>query len=298
MPFGLFGKKAEVELTTDKAVYAAGEQIRARVHVRVLKDFDIRGGSVALQYAHKYLYTDDDDDIETHTMTITVQTADFVPEGRLTKGTESTYDVTLTVPPEGPPTGVATGTGVVWEVQATLSDARALASNPSAETVIRVQTPADLYASWVEKSQSNNADCGIDLEVAPTLAAPGTPLRGSVSVTPQKDLDVHAIKVSLEQVERGLDDTKRVRAIGQVQVSDRTTLPGGTSQTYDWELTVPENATPTLAGPKGSLHWYVLANVERGLLHHDHQARYQIVVYQAPLEDQGTSVETHATIGA
>ena len=48
MPFGLFGKKAEIEVNTDKMSYALGEEVRITARVHAVKDMEINGGTLRL----------------------------------------------------------------------------------------------------------------------------------------------------------------------------------------------------------------------------------------------------------
>lgn len=289
--FGLFGSKAEVNVTLDKPAYLPGEVIRATIEVRGTKSLDVQAGRAELRYENEYSYRnrerDSDGDYHTVTRTSTdartVEANQFWQGGTLGSGSFENYTVEFTLPTGCPPTGEGEIVKVKWYVQVVLDIKRAI--DVTAEAPVVVLSPAEAYGDWAnnEPFGKDQSECWLDIRLDRRSFRPAETITGTAVVQAAGAFNATDVRVELIQFEEvpEREGNTNEETHGTLVVAQDLQFQPGVNQEYPFQLVLPATLCPSLHTDHGAVHWGVKLVVARRL-RSDYNLTKEIGVYTGP----------------
>lgn len=280
---GLFGGKMSVGLTVDSEGYLPGQSIAARVSVGGEGDDKLRALRVELRYHNTYYHettssSDSGGRDETKTSDDVVVVSAQVPaEDLSTTAGSGSFDFTLTIPEDVPPTAPK---WVDWSVVAILDRRRARDRRESVPIIILA--PAAGYSLWATAPPSCDEDaCDMQFDLDARAVRIGNTLSGTLRIDPRREFDARRVRVALEGRMHHEDGIKRKAGEAKVTVAERTAFVPGAAQEFPFQITVPADALPTFLARHNQLRWTLRGICDRSL-RGDHDVSAEIVVYTAP----------------
>ena len=288
MPFNLFGKKAELEVRTDRTTYRPGEAIGVQVRVRGEDELQIEEGRVELIVTNRYTYRDETRDSDGDRTIRRVTTAGdtvvavqrFLEAGTIEPGSTAEQTLTILLPAGVPATGTGEITAVAWKVRAALNVKRA--GDPDAEFPITILAPAATHADRAARQPESDAALAANLafEVPTRSLRAGTAIEGTFQVTPHDAIDAQEVRVELvrrEEVRRGEGLTEET-VIASAAFGGDARLHPGQAREFPFALAVPPDACPTLDTEYTTVRWLLRGVINRRL-RADHTLSQELNVY-------------------
>jgi hypothetical protein len=296
-----------VQLALDRTEFHPGEAVTARVVVGGGSDDRVQGGRVELAYENRYL--DEQRTVSsTGTRTQTVTTKDTIvaasqplpagPDGRVAHGEHS---VTLTFPPESPPSAYEPegfGDLIRWEVRAILD--RKMAFDPDAAQPVTVLSRPEPFAAWAQSPAVAKSDeCPMGLELSTRILRPGEPVSGELTITPSESFKGRSVRAQLERRRTDTpDNIHRTETLEGPELAGETDFEAGKTVRLPFELTVPPGSPPCFVTGRSNMHWFVEGVVDRRLKA-DRVVEAEIVVYTgSPAPAGAPAAVTRATASA
>ncbi len=289
----LFGKKAELEVTTDGAAYLPGDEVQATIRITGKKNFEIEEARAELVYENEYTYrtrsysgTTKRWETEDETTTEKVVHAEqrFLERGTIARGATSEHAVSLRIPTDAIGSGEGEITKVRWRAEATLAIGRGL--DPDANAPITVLSPREVHSAWARRAPELDEpdECELELRLpAGRHLRTGDTIDGTLVATPRSALDAQEVRVELvrhEEVPRDQGKEEDVVAAKAV-LSEQTELSTGIPREYPFQLPVPEGAIPCLDTGNSTVRWRLRGVVARRL-RSDYNVTLELNVYSAP----------------
>jgi sporulation-control protein spo0M len=285
---GVFDSDMTVQLGIDRTEFHPGDSVTARVVVGGGTDDRVQGGRVELAYENRYLdeerHRDSDGDYSTRTVTrseTVVVASQPLPGGPAGPVTPGEHTVTLTFPPESPPSAhepEGFGDLVKWEVRAILD--RKMAFDPDAKHQVTVFSRPEQYASWAQSAPvSKSAECPMGLDLSTRSLRPGEGISGQLTITPRESAKARSIRVQLERRRTDTpDNITRTETLEGPQLAGKTDLEAGQTLTFPFEMALPVGVPPNFMTGKSHLHWFVEGIVDRRMKG-DFVVEAELVVY-------------------
>lgn len=203
-----------------------------------------------------------------HTTTHTVQKNEaftaisqtVAEQPSLTKGVEQRWNCSLQLPPDAPPTSRGKLVNVRWTIKAVVDVPKR--ADLSQAKMLRVFSPSrqtlDLSDSSAEKSFR---EVTLALK-APPLACPGSVLKGQLTLQTKEKLSIHGIRVELVQIEEaGTRSASEVVSVANL--SGSASFNQNETPIFEFSLSIPSEAPPTVICRRSSLRWEVRAVIDR-----------------------------------
>jgi hypothetical protein len=303
----VFGSDTTVELSIDRTEFHPGDSVTARVVVGGGADDRIQGGRVELAYENRYLeeqrsYNSSSGTTTTHTVTHTetvVAASQPLPGGPDAPVAHGEHTVTLTFPPESPPSAhepEGFGWLVRWEVRAILD--RKMAFDPDAAQEVIVRSRAGQFASWTQSAPVAKAEeCPMGLDLSTRVLRPGEGLSGELTITPRESFKGRAVRVQLERRRTDTpDNIHRTETLDGVELAGPTEFEAGQTQRFPFELSLPVGVPPCFVTGKSNLHWFAEGVIDRRLKS-DFVVEAEIAVYTGSSDPAPASAAAAAPVG-
>ena len=291
----LKGEKTEIAVTLDRpnGTYFPGETIGVTVTITPDKELKLKKAVVKLSgsEAYQYLTTTTSTDSEGNESEevsyewagseLFVSEENFLGETTLPAGATQRYSFQMKIPDEGLPTCIGEIVRLEWQVNVKFTSARFLGSDPQAQADLRVLSPAPGVQVQAGEYGGSNEPGEADLALLlPGLEAlPGQLVNGQLRILPRKDF---AAEVRLEMVRDenvSYDRGNQCKKSFPVKLAGKTKFVAGQMLTLPFQVTIPQDAPPSIQTPNGSIIW-VIKGVLGRTLRKDTQIEQTIMVYQ------------------
>lgn len=311
---GVFGSEMTVQLGVDRRDFHPGDSVTASVVVGGQPDERVQAGRVELAYVNRYLDQERHHDSDgSRTRTVTRQEDIVVAWAPLPAGAEGpvafgTHTITLTFPPDVPPTAHEPekfGDVVRWEVRAILD--RRMAFDPDATFPVTVYSRPEQYAWQGQQPPVAKAmECPMGLDTSTRFLRPGEGMTGTLTITPREKVKARAIRVQLERRRTDTpDDITRAETLPGVELSGATDLEAGQTYQFPFEVWLFQGVPPTFTAARNHLHWYVEGIVDRKM-RSDFVVEAEVVVFtgnpmqagEQPVAAQPAAAQPAQPVGA
>ncbi len=295
-----------VQLAIDRTELQPGDSVTARAVVGGGSDDRVQGGRVELAYVNRYLdeerqYSSQGSTTRTVTRSDTVAAAmqplPGGPEGPVAHGE---HTVTLTVPPEVPPTAhepEGFGDLVRWEVRAILD--RRMAFDPDASQAVTVFSRPEQFAAWAQSAPvPKAAECPMELEMSTRMIKPGEGISGVLTITPRESFKGRRVRVQLERRRTDTpDNLHRTETLEGVELAGGTSFEAGQTVRFPFEIGLPAGVPPCFVTGKSNMHWFLEGVVDRRMKS-DFVVEAEIVVYTGTPGPGAAPASQASTAGA
>lgn len=286
----LKGGKTTLTVTVDRPspVYYPGETVQATVNLESARELKVRAGQVAFicQEDFKYSYEEVDSDGNRSQNSTWGQTRhlidqrDFLGETVFPANTHQTYHFTFLIPPTDPPTSSGTIFRLKWLIEVNLDRKLSADVRGAAEMVVLSAPPGEAITpgEYGESNEPDQANLAFFLPGKEWL--PGQTIAGELRLYPHKEFTASEVRVELIQHEYVpyKDGNSANTVAAKVKVTGKTSLRAGQPQIIPFQITIPANAAPSVAGQEGSITWYLKGILAR-TLRSDTSVEEEIMVY-------------------
>jgi hypothetical protein len=214
------------------------------------------------------------------------------------------HTITLTVPPDAPPSAHEPehrfGDLVRWEVRAILD--RKMAFDPDAKQAVTVFSRPDQFASWTQSAPvAKSSECPMGFELSTRVLRPGEGISGELTISPRESFKGRSVRVQLERRRTDTpDDIERTETLDGVELAGPTSFEAGQTLRFPFQLGLPVGVPPCFQTGKSNLHWYLEGVVDRRMKS-DFVVEAEVVVYTgtpgpgaAPAAAQSTAAQPAA----
>jgi hypothetical protein len=282
----LFGKKAEITIAPERAVYVLGETVQAQVRVEAQKGLNVGRGVAELVASTRFEVRDRDgvgddrNDVDEtwHTDDVVVGQVVLLENATLTDGQVVEQPVSFVIDRSAPPSGEGSITTVRWELRVRLEvkgfDAKAAAP-------VTVLSPPS--SALAEAPNHKADDCLMELSVRSRSVPAGGTVEGTVTVTPRAEMKAKRLRLRLERFEvvparMGNSATEKVAQ--PVLAEDLGTMAADVSVSFPFAIPVPAQICPALTTRQSTVRWRLVAEVDRKL-RKDEEVEIALNVYSA-----------------
>jgi hypothetical protein len=285
----VFDSDMTVRMAVDRTDFHPGDSVTAHVVVAGEPDKRVQGGRVEIACVNRFLQEERDYNSSsrtTNTRTVTREEAAVVawqplpggPQGPVAFGE---HTVTLTFPPDAPPTAFEPegfGDMVRWEVRAILD--RKMAFDPDATQVVTVYSRPEQYGHWgAAPPVAKSSECPMGLDLSARVLRPDEQLTGVLRITAAESIKGRSARVQLERRRTDTpDNIHKTETLAGVELAKEVRLDAGESATYPFQIPLPRGVPPSFAAHKSNMHWFVEGVVDRKL-RGDFVVEAELVVY-------------------
>ena len=291
----LLGSETTIELALERGEFLPGEEVAARVTVGGDPDERIQAGRVELVYENSYLYRSRDRMHDSHdvggsretvstTKTVTVATQPL-PRGSQTAVAPGIHAVSLTLPPNAPPTALESEgrvrEPVRWEVRAILD--RRMSVDPDSTAPIVVRSRPDQHAAWALQQPLSGPVCQMNLEqLSARDVRLGDTISGVLGIVPSSEFEGRGVRVQLTRKRIDTpDDMTTTYDEPRVQLAGETRFEPGRALRYPFQLTVPEDVPPSFVAMYNHHHLYLEGVIDLRMKG-DYTVAAELNVYSGP----------------
>lgn len=309
----IFGRKAEVELLTERQVYVAGETLNARARIWGKGDLQIEEARIELQRHQKFDYKrrERDSDGRQHwssvsgTESTTIATARVLGPGHLADGQffEQFHSFPLLDSLE--PSGKASLLSTSWSLDLILDRRRAIDITSSASFTILAPAAQNSARTATKPRSRSAAVCAVVPQIATRDHQVGATIAGTLVVFAQYPAEARAIRVELVRIEQTEPPSRSEPTRGEQnsttvvkqQIAAGGALPVGVPWGFPFTLSVPPDAHPTSFTARGDVRWLVRGVIDRSFAE-DFTGEIEINIANAPAFAPPPSPPELGTAGA
>jgi hypothetical protein len=279
-----FKPKAAISLAVPENALP-GAQVPVDINLVAHEQINARGVRLELvgreTYYVKHTHTDKNG---THTTIVKKEeafsrTEQYVSERPvLVPGAEQRWKGTVNVPPNAPPTCKGKLVDIEWTVKSVL-DVQNRPDQLHESTLKVFRLPVTSFVPVETARIHQFSDLSMRLEV-PRVLADRDVLIGSLQIETKKAFSLRSIRVELvRQEEAGVRKSEEAEVTQSI--AGATSFSAFDSPSFDFSLTVPENAPPSMTSPHSHLRWVLKATLDRQM-RKDFNIEEEILLYNAP----------------
>ena len=293
----IFGKKATVEIVTERQVYVAGEVLNARVRIWGQGDLAIEEARVELQRHQKFAYErrkrNDDGryywSSTSETAHSTLATERILGPGQLANGQFFEQFVSFRLLDSLEPSGRASLLSTSWSVELILNRRRAIDITGAAKFTI-LAPAAQNSARIATRPRSRSATvCAVLPQIVARDLQVGATVTGTLVVFARQPAEARSVRIELVRIEKTdpphrSDPTRGEHSstvVVKQQIAAGGALPVGVPWGFPFAITLPPDLHPTSFTARGDVRWLLRGVVDRSFAE-DFTGEIEVNIANAP----------------
>jgi hypothetical protein len=195
----------------------------------------------------------------------------------ISPGTEQKWNITLQIPPDAPCTSRGKLVDIRWTLKAVLDVPNR--ADLSQEKLLQVFCqPAGIGDTSVLLAEKMFNEVTLLLN-APTAVAAGATVKGQLTLQIKDKLNIRSIRVELVRLEEA-GTNRGDEVIAKTQIESGDSFNQNESRSFEFSLSIPAGAAPTVNCTHSNLHWKIRAVLDRKMKS-DFSVEQELVVYNA-----------------